>query len=165
MNRYLVQHDYGMGVMLWWVRASSETEILETLADVEVLTEAEASAIGDDEIEEVRLDALEGALADLRDQRAEHKTQPGYGALVGRTRVYLRDADEEYEGAVYLSEVGPDGRMLRQVEQRTDGTAVRDHEFVINPPIDFRNPKFAAMEIPAETFEAAWHAAIDNPNS
>lgn len=169
MNRYLVQHDYGMGVLLWWIWATSETEILETLAEVEVLTDASAAelvAAGDGDIEEARLDALpEGSLTELRDQRSAHRSEPGYGVLVGRSRIFLRDAAEEYEGAVYLSEVGPDGRMVRQVEQRPDGTAVRDAEFAINPPIDLRDPRYPAMQISEAQFEEAWQAAIDNPES
>lgn len=160
MNRYFVHHDYGMGSLTWWVWASSETEILETIAEVEVHPEEEAW--GTEYVtEEMRLDALEGTLAEMRDRRTAQRGQPGYGVLAGRERVYLRDAAEEYEGAVHLSEVGPDGRMLRGIEQRPNGTAVRDTEFVINPPADLRDPKYVAMEISAEEFETAWQAAID----
>lgn len=164
VNKYLVQHDYGMGALLWWVRADSPEQILETLAEVEVLPDRTYDG---EELDEVRLDALpedDETLIELRDQRAAQRGHPGYGALLGRSRVYLRDDDEEYEGGVFLSEVGPDGRMLRQVEQQPGEPAIRDSEFPINPPVDLRDPKYVDREISAAEFERAWSAAIDRPD-
>jgi hypothetical protein len=40
-HRFLVQHDYGMGALSWWITASSEDEILETFADVEIVHDPE----------------------------------------------------------------------------------------------------------------------------
>jgi hypothetical protein len=73
--------------------------------------------------------------------------------------VYLRDDDEEYEGTVFLSEVGPDGRRLRQVEVSPDGEGVREQDFPIDPPVDLRDPQYFHQEISAEEFERAWTAA------
>ena len=162
-HRYLVQHDYGMGALLWWVRAASPEEIVDSVAEVEVITDPAVVARvteEDDDIEEVDLDDLpEGSFADLRDQRAEHRGRPGYGVLAGRDVVYLIDDDEEYQGVVFLSEVGPDGRRLRQVEVPPEGDRIREDYFLIDPPVDLRDPKYVEKEITAEEFEAAWAQA------
>ncbi len=159
MEKFLVVHDYGMGGLWWWVWARSAEEIVESLAEVEVVDPASAGELGD--LAEVRLGALpaDSPLAELRDQRSAQRGQPGYGALAGRERVWLRDDDAEFEGTVFLTEVGPDGRQLRLVEQPPDGAAVRTDDFVLNPPIDLRDPRLAEMAITAEEFEHAWQAA------
>lgn len=77
-----------------------------------------------------------GSLTDLRDQRAAHRYLPGFGVLAGRALVYLREDSPEYGGAVYLTEVGPDGRRLRQVEQLATGDSLRTDDWPFNPPID-----------------------------
>jgi hypothetical protein len=38
-QRYLVCHDYGMGGLWWWVWARSAAEIVQTCAEVEVVTD------------------------------------------------------------------------------------------------------------------------------
>src|SRR5688500_5797444 len=118
-KRYLVCHDYGMGGLWWWVWAASPEEIVETVAEVEVITDEESiRRCGHCAEEELHLDALsETSLAELRDQRTAHRSSPGYGVLAGRDRVYLRDDTE----GVYLVEVGSDGRRLREVELSPDG--------------------------------------------
>jgi hypothetical protein len=159
MRRYLVVHDYGMGGLWWWIWASSPEEIVETLAGVEVVDESSAAGAGED-IEEVRLDALvDQSLIDMRDRRAAQRLLPGYGVLAGRDRVYLRDADESYGGTVFLSEIGPDGRQLRMVEQPPRGDALRIDDFPINAPLDLRDPALAAREISGAAFEQAWRSA------
>ncbi len=165
--RYLVVHDYGMGTLWWWVWARSPEEIVDAVAEVEVITEeAVVQQMVTESLEELHLEALpDGPLADLRDQRAAHRHLPGYDVLAGRERVYLRDASPEYEGAVYLMEVGPDGRLLRQVEQPTDGDAVRTDDWPLNPPIDLRDPQYASMEIGPEAFEEAWRCARPDPEA
>jgi hypothetical protein len=40
-QRHLVCHDYGMGGLWWWVWARSPAEIVETCAEVEVVTDPE----------------------------------------------------------------------------------------------------------------------------
>jgi hypothetical protein len=164
-DRFLVVHDYGMGGLWWWIRAESAERIVETIAEVEVVTDpARIAAVKDDDFEEVALDDLPaGPLADLRDQRTEQRGRPGYGALAGRDRVYLRDDDEEYAGFVFLSEVGPDGRRLRQVELSPEGDALREDDFPIDPPVDLRDPRYVTKEITAQEFEAAWQNARDEP--
>lgn len=39
MPRYLVCHDYGMGGLWWWITADSEADILERIAEVEVVAD------------------------------------------------------------------------------------------------------------------------------
>ncbi|MEU7977041.1 hypothetical protein AB0B63_00720 [Micromonospora sp. NPDC049081] len=160
-KRYLVCHDYGMGGMWWWVWAASAEDIVENVAEVEVITdEASIRELGPSVEEELHLDALSGtSLADLWDQRAAHRSLPGYGVLAGRERVYLRD-DEE--GAVFLVEVGPDGRRLREVEVSTEGV-FRLADDLLNPPRDLRDPRYVRMEISRDEFEAAWERSVPYP--
>lgn len=160
--RHLVLHDYGMGGEWWWVRARSGDAIVEAIAEVEVITDpVRVAQAEDEELDEVVLDDLPagGTLADLRDQRTAQRGDPDYGVLAGRERVYLRDDDEEYEGVVFLSEVGRDGRRLRQVELAPDGAGIREDDFPIDPPVDLRDPQYVAKEVSAEEFERAWAAA------
>lgn len=165
MTRYLVLHDYGMGGMWWWVWAPSADMIVETIAEVEVVT-------GQDGLEwarsldEYRLDSLDDTpLADLRDQRTAHRGDPAYGWHSDRERVYLRQADPDYDGAQFLIELGPDGRRLRQVEVTAEGTGLKSDDWPFNPPIDLRDPTFAAMEISAADFEDAWSSAVPDPDA
>ncbi len=160
--RHLVVHDYGMGGVWWWVRAASPEEIVETIAEVEVVADPSGAGVDTDALDEADLDALtDELLIALRDRRTAQRSRPGYGVLAGRERVYLRDDDEEYEGVAFLSEVGPDGRRLRQVELFPDGAGVRSDEFPIDPPVDLRDPRYLAMEIDSRTFEDAWRTARD----
>ncbi|SNY08976.1 hypothetical protein [Paractinoplanes atraurantiacus] len=160
-KRYLVCHDYGMGGSWWWVWAASPEEIVESVAEIEVITDEESiRESGPLADEELHLDALSGtSLADLRDQRTAHRSVPGYGVLAGRKRVYLRD-DEE--GVDFLVEVGPDGRRLREVEVSPEGV-FRLAEDLPNPPRDLRDPRYVRMEISHAEFEAAWERSVPYP--
>ncbi|MEU8259109.1 hypothetical protein AB0C02_00590 [Micromonospora sp. NPDC048999] len=166
-NRYLVLHDYGMGGLWWWVWARSAEEILDAVAEVEVVTDdAVVHSMGSDELDEVDLDALpDSPLADLHEQRLAHRDLPGYGVLANRYRVYLRDASPDYDGVVYLAELGPDGRRLREVEQRLDGDSLRTDDWPFNSPIDLRDPQYVPMQISAEAFEDAWRRARPDPDA
>lgn len=101
---------------------------------------------------------LDGLSAD-RDVR---RTRGGFGALADRTIVYLRrrwDGEGEADPAVYLMEVGADGRRIREVEVGEDGTALKSgpEERIFNPPVvDLFDPDLMGMEIGREEFEAAW---------
>jgi hypothetical protein len=87
--------------------------------------------------------------------------QATLGELLGKSRVYLRLADAEVDLGVWLSEHGPDGRRVRQVELRPDGTAAASSvaDWPMNPPFDLADPQFASNEISREEFERAWERA------
>jgi hypothetical protein len=122
--------------------------------------------MGSDDLDEVDLDALpDSPLADLHEQRSAHRDLPGYGVLANRGPVYLRDASPDYDGVVYLAELGPDGRRLRQVEQRPDGDCLRTDDWPFNPPLDLRDPQYAPMQISAEAFEDAWRRGRPDPDA
>ncbi|MGC5022374.1 hypothetical protein [Micromonospora sp. DT47] len=166
-NLYLVVNDYGMGGVWWWVRATSPEEIVQTLAEVEVVTDGSTVRQAEGwSLDEADLDALtDDVLVALRDRRAAHRDRPGFGALAGRQRVYLRDDEPENEGVVFLAEHGPDGRRLRQVELLPDGDALRTDDWPFNPPVDLLDPDQAAREIDAEEFEQAWRRARPDPDA
>ncbi|MEV0398492.1 hypothetical protein [Actinoallomurus sp. NPDC050550] len=169
-SRHLVLHDYGMGGLWWWIRASSAQQIVDTFAEVEVVADPDAVARAEAwSLDEVDIDApsLDSALTALRDQRNGYRDQPGYGALVGRDRVYLDMPDEEGEDARYLVEFGPDGRWLRQVALTSDGPGTKSEsgDWPINPPLDLYDPKYAAMEIDAGEFEEEWGRALPDPEN
>ncbi|GAA2781956.1 hypothetical protein [Crossiella cryophila] len=166
--RFLVSHDYGMGGLWWWIRARSAEEIVLTLAETEVITDpGQLSAAASWSLAEVDIDEVDGdpALAELRAERDGQRDQPGFGALVGRPLVYLSDQDDPEDDSVYLVELGPDGRRLRQVEVRPDGGHERstERDWPFNPPFDLHDPRFAAMEIDVEVFERAWRGAAEAP--
>ncbi|MEH6373520.1 hypothetical protein V7793_04040 [Streptomyces sp. KLMMK] len=168
-TRFLVLHDYGMGGAWWWVFARSEREIVETFAWAEVVTDPETVAWreGDDGIPEVDIDApqMPPGLDGLRAEREAQREHPGFGALADKEVVYLRRRwdDEDDEGlAVYLMEVSPDGRRMRQVELAEDGTAVKStpDDWIFNTPIvDLFAPESVAQEISREEFEEQWARA------
>jgi hypothetical protein len=101
-------------------------------------------------------------LKGLRAKRDVQRTREGFGALAGRTVVYLRrrwDGDDATDPALYLMEVGADGRRTRQVEEREDGTALKSgpEDWPFNPPVvDMYDPELVSLEISREEFEAAW---------
>ncbi|MCK8679158.1 hypothetical protein [Streptomyces lichenis] len=161
-TRHLVVHDYGMGGVWWWVWAASAEEIPREVAEVEVVTDPETRARAAEwGLEEVHLDAPgPDALSSLRAQREAQRGEPGFGALAGRERVYLR-WQEDGEGSSLVCELGPDGRRLRQVEVAADGSSVRTtpEDWLFNPPMDLWDPRYASWETGAEEFEAAWRDA------
>ncbi|KPM53671.1 hypothetical protein CcI49_35800 [Frankia sp. CcI49] len=170
-QRFLVLHDYGMSELWWWVRARSAQEIVERIAEVEVVTQPEAvqrAATWD--LTEVALDAphLPSPLKELRKQRDAQRGHPDFAACAGRALVHLCrrwEGEDGVDPASYYLEVGPDGRRLRQVEVRDDGTSVRSgpDDWAFNPPVvDLYAPEAAAWEINSEEFEAQWRRAVDD---
>ena len=164
-TRFLLLHDYGMGGVWWWVRARSAREVLETFAEVEVIDRPETIAWAEaDDLPEVDIDAarMPSGLDGLRAKRDVQRTREGFGALAERPVAYLRrrwDGEEATEPAVYLMEVGADGRRTRQVEVREDGTALKSspEDWHFNPPVvDMFDPELVGMEIGRAEFEAAW---------
>ncbi|PSL00084.1 hypothetical protein CLV63_102210 [Murinocardiopsis flavida] len=168
---HLVVHDYGMGGVWFWVRARSAAEIVASCSEVEVVDDNETVARfeGDDDVAAFDLDALPAGsvLAGLRDKRDSQRGRPGFGALVGRERVYLSDVDEEDDtGTLFLVELGPDGRQLRNVVVEAGGPGVRRDmtTWPINPPFDLYDPDLAAKAVDAAVFEAAWRRAAPDPD-
>lgn len=172
-QRFLIVHDYGMGGVWWWVHARSAREVLETFAEVEVVDASEAIERAEGwDLEEIDIDAptMPAGLDDLRAQRQAQRCLPGFGALAGRTIVYLRrrwDGEDDVDPAVYLMEIGSDGRRLRQVELAEDGDAVKSDpdDWPFNPPIvDLFDSELKESEISRDEFEAAWQRArAENP--
>ncbi|MFG3256890.1 hypothetical protein [Streptomyces sp. NPDC048172] len=166
-RRHLVQHDYGMGALLWWMWAPSAREIVETYAEVEVvpLAEDRPGLDGPNGLEELDIDtpAPGSPLSDFRDRRSAQRGHPAFGALAGRDRVWLRWREEDAgaDDPTYLLELGPDGRWLRQVEQPPEGPHVRSSsdDWPINPPLDLYDPDLVEIEIPSAAFEEAWRRA------
>jgi hypothetical protein len=165
-SRYLVAHDYGMGALWWWVWARSAQEIVETCAEVEVVTNPEMVSRADGwDLQVVDLDGDGlGPLESHRTERNAQRDRPGFGALVGHEMVHLRYEDPDAEAAydeVYLLELGPDGRRLRQVVIDPDGSATAEgpDDWPFNPPFDLYDPKLAVMQITSDEFEAAWSKA------
>ncbi|MFF3691511.1 hypothetical protein [Streptomyces sp. NPDC002187] len=165
-TRHLVLHDYGMGGVWWWVWAHSAQEIVEACAEVEVVTDADSVRRAETwGLEEIRLDAPDpGPLSRLRAQRDAQRDQPGFGVLAGRDRVYPGER-EDGEGTLWLMELGPDGRRLRQVEigPQDEGIRTGPDDWPFNPPHDLHDPRYAAMEIGADEFEKAWRRARREP--
>lgn len=165
-TRYLVLHDYGMGGLWWWVWAGSAEEIVSACAEVEVVTNPDAVGRAETwDLEEVHLDAPDpNPLSRFRARRDAQRGQPGFAVLVGQDRVYLRWPETE-EGEVFLMELGPDGRRLRQVEIGPNGSAVKSSvdDWPFNAPFDLHDPQYLAMEIGRDGFEAAWQRAHREP--
>ncbi|SDE13088.1 hypothetical protein [Glycomyces harbinensis] len=168
-RRFLVQHDYGMGALLWWIDARSAREILETFAEVEVVENAESieRALADS-LEVVDVDAAE-VVAGLSRRPSEQRDHPDFGKLAGRPVVHLRrpPAPEFGDRSVYFFEVESDGRRLRQVEIGEDGVAVKStpDDWLFDPPVvDLFAPETAAWEIGRDEFEAAWRTAAPMPS-
>lgn len=167
-QRFLILHDYGMGGSWWWVRARSVREVLETFAEVEVIEAPEAIEQAEEwDLEEVDVDAstMPAGLDELHAKRQEQRHLPGFGALADRTIIYLRrrwDGDDGVDPAVYLMEIGTDGRRLRQVELTENGHAFKSDpdDWAYNPPVvDVFDPELKDMEISRDDFETAWHRA------
>ncbi|MFE7572519.1 hypothetical protein ACFU76_37215 [Streptomyces sp. NPDC057539] len=101
----------------------------------------------------------------VRFSRNQDSSFEGFGALAGRDIVYLRRPwdHEDAEPVVYLMEIGPDGRRIRQVELAEDGTALRGgpDDWPLNPPVvDLFDPAPAAgQEISRREFEDQWASA------
>ena len=164
---HLVLHDYGMGGLWWWIRASSTEEITAAFAEVEVISVPETTARARTwDLEELDIEnAKRGALASFHEKRQDQRQDPAFGRLFGKDRVYLRLPDPEGQGSEWLPEHGRDGRRLRQVELRADGTALTSdlESGPINPPFDLGDPQFAAHEISQAEFEQAWEQGTPDP--
>jgi hypothetical protein len=154
-----------MGALWWWIWELSAREIVETLSEVEVVGDpAVVNSVQTSDLMEIVLDASDlGPLESLRAQRERQRHQPGFGQLVGRTRVYLRrEFTEDGENEMYLMDLGPDGRVRRQVVISADGYAVAEtpDSWLFNPPFDLYDPEWAPFETTSDDFEAAWEEAI-----
>ncbi|MFJ9413313.1 hypothetical protein ACIRPT_04005 [Streptomyces sp. NPDC101227] len=167
-QRFLVQHDYGMGGCWWWVLARSPREILETFAEVEVVDDAAWVRQAESwELDEADVDgpSTPVGLDGLREKREAQRGRPGFGALADRSIVHLRrrwDGEDDEDPTVYLLEVGRDGRRLRQVRLPEDGTAFKSgpDDWALNPPIvDLFEPGLVDLEISRDEFEAQWGRA------
>jgi 8-oxo-dGTP pyrophosphatase MutT (NUDIX family) len=166
-GRYLVCHDYGMGGLWWWVTARSAKEIMERVADVVVVTASETiNRFAAGKLQEIDIDALdENPLTSLKTIRDEQRGQPGFGALVGRGTVYLRQAwkerDAENGETLYLMEIGEDGYRTRQVVEHADGRGMKTDggDWPLNPPYDLYDPVLGRAEMDQAVFEAAWDKA------
>ncbi|OHV64197.1 hypothetical protein BCD48_37695 [Pseudofrankia sp. BMG5.36] len=154
-----------MGGLWWWVQATSAREIVERIAEVEVVTDADSwERAAAWNLPEVDLDApdLPPGLGELRQQRDQQRRQPGFGALVGRSLVHLRCESQDEPDVICYWEVSADGRRLREVEIRGDSPGVRytPDDWVFNTPVvDLYDPQAAAWEIDPEEFEAQWRCA------
>ncbi|KOG46745.1 hypothetical protein ADK74_12035 [Streptomyces decoyicus] len=158
-----------MGGSWWWIQARSAREIIETFAWIEVVTDPETVARQekDGELEEVDIDAprMPPGLDSMRATRHAQRGRPGFGALADRDVVYLRrrwDEEDDEDPAVYLMEVSPDGRRIRQVELAEDGTAVKSgpDDWPFNPPIvDLFDPDLVGLQIGRDEFEEQWARA------
>jgi hypothetical protein len=163
MSRFLVLHDYGMGGLWWWISAPNEAAILDTFAEVEIVSDnawVESVSTWQPPLKEVTIGGpYPPGLSDLAAKRDEQRKEPGYSALAGAPRVYLKRDDPEEEGVVWFSELGPDGRRLREIERRADGTAVGRSQWIMNPPEDLRDPELARHVCTVEEFESVWRSA------
>src|SRR5688572_2912339 len=75
-QRYLVLHDYGMGGLWWWIHARSVREVMETFAEVEVVTDPAALARAEGwGIDDVDIDdsSMPPGLDGLRAQRDKQR--------------------------------------------------------------------------------------------
>jgi hypothetical protein len=165
-TRHLVLNDYGMGGLWWWVWARSPREVVRTYAEVEVVDDpAAVQRVRDWGLEEADVAVPESdpePLSDLRARRDAQRERPGFGALADRGTVYVRRSwQEDGEEAVFLMELGPDGRRLRQVEVAPDGDALATDpdDWPFNPPFDLHDPVWAPLEIRRVEFEEAWRTA------
>jgi len=159
-TRFLVIHDYGTGATWWWVTAVDADEILETFANVEVLTDDEHLArVADWDLSVVDVTGpYPAGLDGLAAKRAAQRGQPGYGVLAGRRRpVHLR-WEETSSGVTWCTEFTPAGRRTRQVRINADGESQAFTEWTIDVPEDLRDPALLALEITPAEFEAAWAA-------
>lgn len=153
-----------MGGLWWWIHADSPRQVLETFAEVEIVDSAEGFALAERwQLEEIDIDdlTLPPGLAEARAQRDRQRGLPGFGALAGRQVVYLRRPWDEDDPAIYLMELGSDGRRIRQIEVAEDGTAIKtdDQDWPFNPPYDLFDPELPQFEIDSDEFERAWTAA------
>lgn len=170
-RRYLVCHDCGMGGIWWWIAARSAREIVGTFAEVEVVDDPEwIASFNDSDLDEVDIDdsQMPRGLDNLRAKRDAQRGQSGFGVLIDRGVVYLRqrwDGEQAVPVADYLTEIGPDGRRTRQVEVRDDGGAVRTgpDDWALNPPIDLWAPELAECVIGEDEFERSWATAESAP--
>ncbi|GAB3885031.1 hypothetical protein GCM10029964_047050 [Kibdelosporangium lantanae] len=158
LTRFLVCYDYGMGGLWWWVNAESAEQIVLTLAEVHVVTDPR---FADDTLPEVDLDGpLPPPLDKFRATRTEQRKDPRFGALAGRDRVYVRLPADDDPGGRWYAELGPDGRIVRQVMILGSGEVIRsdETELPINPPYDLWAPGIVDWEMDEAEFADIWAA-------
>jgi len=164
---FLVSLDCGMSSMWWRIRARSAREIQETFAEVQVRTDPTVVAsTADWKLDVVDIDAVTvpKALVDLRAARVTQRDQPGFGRLIGRDVVYLRQSDDEADDTLpetYLMELDANGYRLRQVEIHRDGVSIRrtPDDWAFDSPEDLYDPALPEHEISRAEFERAWEKA------
>ncbi|QNK66673.1 hypothetical protein [Variovorax sp. PAMC26660] len=163
MKRFLVTHNYGMGALYWWIEAPSSDAIIQRYAEVEVvdLNGIDPSRFASTASLSID-DPAPPDLAGLEDQRRVQRGKPGYGALVGRGKVYLKQ-DYAEEDETYLTECDEAGYRTRQIVQSADGSMERSgpDDWLFNPPEDLWNPDLAPCEISREEFDSLWDRARD----
>jgi hypothetical protein len=164
MKRFLVMHDYGMGACYWWIDAPSPDHLLRHFAEVVIVNDPSTGDFSDTPVAKWDDDELPPGLDDLRQQRREQIARPGFGALVGRGSVYVRQTviyGEEGE-LFYLTEYDSDGYRTRQIEIPSGGLAIAttSDDWLFNPPEDLWNPDLAACEISREEFETHWERTL-----
>ena len=176
--RYLVCDDYGMGAQWWWVHARSPREIMERVADVEVVHRADTVRDAEGwELEDVDIDAADpNPLSDRKARRDEQRGRAGFGACVGRGTLYFRRPWGDDGGHTpwrgedgethYLMEIDADGYRTRQVVEFVEGPPQKmdEDDWFFNPPFDLYEPEWAQHEIDRSVFEAAWEAAVPVPD-
>lgn len=164
-------HDYGMGGLWWWIVAESASQVMRSLAEVEVVTDADVvRQAAEWDLAEVDLGGpLPSPLDDMHAQRTKQRTHPDFAATAERDGpVWLRlppglyDDDEE---ADWLLELDPTGRKLRQIELHPDGDALLTDDWPFNPPFDLYDPRYAAMEISGAEFEETWRRGRPDPDA
>lgn len=163
MNRFLVTHNYGMGALYWWIEAPSSDAIIQRYAEVEVVDLSGIDPTRFTDIASLSIgDPAPPSLSGLEDQRRIQRGKPGYGVLVGRGKVYLRQ-DYLEERETYLVEYDENGYRTRQIMQSADGSLERSgpEDWLFNPPEDLWNPDLASCEIPREEFDSLWARAHD----
>ena len=155
---FLAEWEHPLGSFFWRIKAESAQQIRESLATIRVVTDPEYLAYRGEGDKRFDLNDLSGdkLLTSLREDRDAQRDKPGFGALVGKERVFLRFLPTNVTNEC-LREMNAEGHQVRQVELRPDGTRVRSTETDWkNPAIDLYDPEYAAMEITEAEFECEW---------
>ena len=105
---------------------------------------------------------MPAGLDGLRAERDRQRALTGFGALSDRQVVYLRQTGEDDDDtAIYLLEIGADGRRIRQVEVAADGTSIKTdvEDWLSIRPWSIYDPHPPGQEIYRDEFERAWATA------